>query len=113
MHIPERWGFVQFETDFDKIFKLDPNWILRQSLMEVYAAEKRFNSISGYYVSDLSQLDIPSWLRNGSCGVVLSDISVTVNPAGEGWSFDAFASEIVGHRVAHVRDDRYFYFTSS
>ncbi|XP_072030981.1 uncharacterized protein [Amphiura filiformis] len=72
MHIPERWGILQFSTEklnSSKFIK-DPNWPVYQSLIEVYNAEKKFFSIQGYFTSDITQLELPSYVAKGQCAQI-------------------------------------------
>lgn len=69
MHIPERWGIIQFSTDPVNTTEYvpDPHWTLRSVLLQVYYAEKKFASVSGYYTPELSLLDLPDYILAGKC----------------------------------------------
>ncbi|XP_071784889.1 uncharacterized protein [Asterias amurensis] len=108
MHLPERWGIIQFSTD--KVnstkFARDPKWPMYQSLVEVYNAEKIFNAIAGYYTSNLTQLDLPKYVTEGLCAGIPE---VTVIKT---YSFTATVKPLDGSLpTGHVRDDRYIWFT--
>jgi len=69
MHIPEHWGIIQFSTDNvnTSTFIKDQYWSVRNVLLQVYYAERRFNSVSGYYTPDLTKLGLPEEIVSGKC----------------------------------------------
>jgi len=69
MHIPERWGIIQFSADpvNTTTYTPDPFWTLRSVLHEVYNAERSFNTLSGYFTSDLTKLNLPEHILLGKC----------------------------------------------
>jgi hypothetical protein len=61
MHMPERWGFVQFSgipagkgTD---LFVEDPNDRVKWALRRLYYRQRRFRMANGHFAPDLSALD--------------------------------------------------------
>ncbi len=58
MHMPERWGFVQFGVEEQHLqrFILEKDWQFRERLMEVYHREKAYRSLTGTYASDVNDL---------------------------------------------------------
>ncbi|XP_078000759.1 uncharacterized protein LOC144453360 [Glandiceps talaboti] len=106
MHLPERWGILQFSTD--KVnstkFQRDPNWSVYSALVEVYNAEKMFFAIQGYFTADLNQLELPDWVVQGQCAkrpvmdVTNYNFNATVSP---------FNQTLL---TGHVRDDRLIWF---
>ncbi|XP_038078391.1 uncharacterized protein LOC119745833 [Patiria miniata] len=108
MHLPERWGIIQFSTD--KVngskFMRDPKWPMYSSLVAVYNAEKIFNAIAGYYTSNLTQLELPSYVTEGLCAGK-PQITVINN-----YNFNATVKPLDSTLpTGHVRDDRYIWFS--
>ncbi|XP_072163206.1 uncharacterized protein [Diadema setosum] len=108
MHLPERWGIIQFssaavnQTKFEK----DPNWPVYTSLVEVYNAEKEFFAVSGYFTSNLGQLALPDFVRQGLCAGVPEINAIHT------YSFNATVRPLKsGLQVGHIRDDRLIWFT--
>ncbi|XP_001640679.3 uncharacterized protein LOC5520862 [Nematostella vectensis] len=108
MHLPERWGFLQFSTDPVNTTKFLPtvNWPVLSSLIMVYDAEKKFFAVNGYFTSNVTQLELPSSLVSGGCHVKLSvDVLNHYN----------FQASVVPKdpelKTGHVKDDRLIWFT--
>ncbi|CAH1239710.1 Hypp5872 [Branchiostoma lanceolatum] len=89
MHLPERWGIIQFSTDPVNTtkFQPSPNWPVYSNLVELYNAEKKFFAINGYFTSNLTQLELPDYVRKGKCASVphvnvikLYNFNATVKP---------------------------------
>lgn len=68
MHLPERWGFLQFSDKPPGAmnFTGDATWGMRTALVQTYYALHKFQAINGYYVDDLEQLGLPGYVVNGS-----------------------------------------------
>lgn len=107
MHLPERWGFIQFSTDaVNKTeFVRTPNWPVYSALVMLYDAEKKFMAVNGYFTANLTQLEIPSALRTGQCDY---EPAVQVEKT---YNFEA-AVKPNDQRlpVGHIRDDRLIWF---
>lgn len=73
MHLPERWGYLQFATGKPNSthFRGDPLWGLRTVLAQTYYAQHKFSAVNGYYTDDLTQLDLPSYVLDGSLKTAL------------------------------------------
>ncbi|XP_063958065.1 uncharacterized protein LOC129264910 [Lytechinus pictus] len=108
MHLPERWGFIQFSSDAvnQTKFVRDPRWPIYTSLIAVYNAEKEFFSVRGYFTEDINQLEIPDYIRNGTCAQP-PNITVLQN-----YKFTATVQPLTkGLKTGHIRDDRLIWFT--
>jgi len=105
MHIPERWGFIQFSTDpiNTTIFNPDPHWTLRSVLLQVYYAEKEFASVTGYYTPFLDRLSISPYILQGKCEVTVPVITPNNNPAIH--SFQVQATDSTG-TTGYINDSR-------
>lgn len=108
MHLPERWGFIQFSTDAVNTtqFVRTRNWPAYSALVMLYEAEKKFIAVNGYYTANLTQLEIPTSLKTGQCQyepavqvVKLYSFEATVKPLNQRIP------------VGHIRDDRLIWFT--
>ncbi|KAK2568818.1 hypothetical protein P5673_006856 [Acropora cervicornis] len=108
MHLPERWGFIQFSTDAVNTtqFVRTRNWPAYSALVMLYEAEKKFIAVNGYYTANLTQLEIPASLKTGQCQyepavqvVKLYNFEATVKPLNQRIP------------VGHIRDDRFIWFT--
>ncbi|XP_070577820.1 uncharacterized protein [Ptychodera flava] len=108
MHLPERWGILQFSTDNVNSTKFvrDPNWPIYSALVEVYNAEKKFFAIQGYFTADLKQLELADWVVKGQCAKT-PQITVINN-----YNFNATVFPLDRNlTTGHVRDDRLIWFT--
>jgi len=105
MHVPEKWGIIQFSTDRvnSTSFIKDPYWAARNVLLEVYYAQREFQSLSGYFTPDLNKLPLDDYILYGKCASIpvitpnsttLSNYQVSVMPLD---------TEGV---VAHITDSR-------
>jgi len=69
MHIPERWGIIQFskgpinQTNFIR----PDDWDVRIVLAEMYYAMSKFTAVNGYYTDSIHELDIPQFVIKGYC----------------------------------------------
>jgi hypothetical protein len=86
MHLPERWGYMQFSTAPVNSTPVaqDPAWPQRMALAGLYDGEHMFSAVNGYFTADLSQLILPDWLLDGSCGTATPNISLPMP-----WTFSA------------------------
>jgi len=110
MHLPERWGYLQFSTapvNSTDIMQ-DPRWPQIAALAQVYYAEKEYMVVNGYYIDDLSLLALPDWVLDGSCSTSLPNITL---PA---WSFESSITSTNNSMlpIGHIRQDRLIWFTS-
>lgn len=64
MHMPERWGYVQFSTQTTsatgEAFIEDPNERVKWALRRLYYRQRRFRAEHGRYASDLASLGAAS-----------------------------------------------------
>lgn len=107
MHLPERWGFIQFSTDTVNTteFVQTPNWPVYSALVMLYDAEKKFFAVNGYYTANLTQLEIPASLITGECQYE-SAIQVVKT-----YNFEAAVKPLNQQlSVGHIRDDRLIWF---
>jgi len=77
MHLPERWGYVQFADSRINAtaFQPDPTWPLRLVLRTVYYSTQMFAAVTEYAPSALSDLTtLPSWVLDGSLGTATPDL---------------------------------------
>jgi len=109
MHLPERWGYLQFSTDSVNTTKpyIDPQFDQRRALAEVYYAEHKFMAVNGYYTSDVTLLQLPSWVLDGSCNTMLPNVTLPDN-----WHFAATVQlqPSAAATAGHIRDDRLTWF---
>lgn len=108
MHLPERWGFIQFSTDaVNKTeFVRTPNWPVYSGLVMLYDAEKKFMAVNGYFTANLTQLEIPAALRTGQCPY---EAAVQVEKT---YNFEATVKPLNQRlSVGHIRDDRLIWFS--
>jgi hypothetical protein len=61
MHMPERWGYVQFSSRLagsgTDAFVEDPNEAVRWSLRRLYYRQRRFRAAAGRYADTLETLN--------------------------------------------------------
>ncbi|XP_062502388.1 uncharacterized protein LOC134179493 [Corticium candelabrum] len=106
MHLPERWGFIQFANYQinETVFTKPKYWPVYVSLVDVYDAEKEFFAINGYFTTNLTQLSLHEFVRQGKCSGV-PVVSTT------DYAFNATVSSLGDHLiVGHIRDDRLIWF---
>lgn len=108
MHLPERWGFIQFSNDDvnGTTFVRPTYWHVYVSLVYVYDAEKEFFSINGYFTANLTQLQLPECVRLGEYS------SIPFVNATSLYSFEATVNSLNKHLQGHIRDDRLIWFDS-
>ena len=61
MHRPERWGYVQFNTESPgtAVFRPDPSLAARDSLMYIYDAQQAYRRERGHWAGTLAELALP------------------------------------------------------
>jgi len=76
MHMPEKWGFLQFSTNDPEIpvdSVMSPEWPVRSVAMLLYNAEQEYYVEQGRYTDDLAVLNSYSALpilANGTCSSI-------------------------------------------
>lgn len=62
MHMPERWGFLQFAIrgDRSEVFVPDPTLVARDLLMEIHYLQKAYNKLTRTYAGVLDELGLTS-----------------------------------------------------
>lgn len=107
MHLPERWGMLQFSDDLvnQATFKRNPEWTLRSIAMTLYYAEHSYaSSNNGLFTDNLKDLypfANPSYAINGTCSIL-----PRINLSGDGKSFIATITASNGEMFAAIQDDR-------
>jgi hypothetical protein len=112
MHLPERWGYVQFADGAINGTQrvVDPTWPLRLVLRTVYYATQQFAAVTGYQAGGLSDLtNLPPWVLNGALGTTPPQLYV--DPASQQQTISVAFTP--GHggpangTVGYMRADRY------
>ena len=82
MHLPEYWGYVQFEDSAGVPFRKDPHWEARMLVQEFYEAQVAFKKAHGRWADSKKELGL-----DGS--------PVTFTPGATGWraSFEGVVIE--------------------
>ncbi len=98
MHMPERWGFVQFAATTagqgTQAFSPDPDQPLADALRDLYYGERRIRAAEGRYTADLARLGPPATVAGHPFRPRLQAID------------DAYDIEVAGTRgVLHIRQD--------
>lgn len=108
MHLPEKWGMLQFSAGPVNATPAvyNPEWPLRSVAAQVYYAQHAYGGAhNGSYTSDITQLlpyvDGP-YVLNGSCTSVPQ---ITLTSGGKG--FIAWSIDPSGTMAASITDDRY------
>mmetsp|Transcript_42894 Transcript_42894/g.135347 ORF Transcript_42894/g.135347 Transcript_42894/m.135347 type:complete len:379 (+) Transcript_42894:70-1206(+) len=105
MHLPERWGYLQFadgKVNSTKV-KPDSQWTLRCVCMALYTAQLRYKDVHGQYtnlVEELLPFD-PDAVLPGTCSSY-PDIKLTKNGG-----YVAMVTSKSGDMLATIRDDRF------
>jgi len=104
MHIPERWGIIQFSDEpvNTTAYVPDPHWTLRSVLLQVYYAEKKFWSVSGYYTPQLELLDLPDFIVQGKC-VSVPIITPNADPAIQSYLVEIHDYNLTTGYITDVR----------
>lgn len=93
MHMPERWGIVQFAGDANvagESVAADPDANVREVLRELYYAQRRYRDAHGRYADDFAALD------------VRATADIVMQRTQGGYEITAPAG---GGRTVHVRED--------
>lgn len=91
MHLPYRWGNLQFSSApvNSTPFTGDPLWPQRLALRTVYDQMCAYNAVTGYYTTDVSQLtNLPAWVIDGCVAAQCCYSSVACSDKNEwycGW----------------------------
>ncbi|KAL4237961.1 hypothetical protein ACF0H5_002671 [Mactra antiquata] len=104
LHLPSRFGLVQFKRDInDKTFYFEL-WHLYRVLFVIFEAENKYKSVNGMYITELDELSIPPKIVSSDC----ITLSISVN----GTSFTASVRSKLNPNlpVANIREDRYVWF---
>jgi len=111
MHMPERFGFVQFSQDPVNSTKFleDPSWTARYVLGELYYAQRNYFEANGKrYAASVADLDtLPLYVKQGLC----IDVPRIVLDSVAG-SYVASVSIETEEKTAFIRQDRYFWIES-
>ena len=59
MHLPEFWGYVQFEESTDVKFRPDPLWDARMTVQQFYEAQVAFHKHHGRWAATKQELGLP------------------------------------------------------
>ncbi|XP_064602962.1 uncharacterized protein LOC135468561 isoform X3 [Liolophura sinensis] len=105
LHLPDRWGLLQFSRGAVKSTSFTPNeqWKISQALFDVFNAMKKYHGVFGLYTDDKSMLDLPQYLLTGYC-VEIPQISLL--DSGFVVSISSKNRALQGH----IRADRYLWF---
>ena len=107
MHLPERWGMLQFSTGAPNSTEpvRNPEWTLRSVAMALYYAQHAYAAANnGTFAADVAALaafTADPAVINGTCSAVPS---ITLASGG---GFAARINSLDGSQLATVRDDRY------
>jgi hypothetical protein len=111
MHVPETWGYIQFADDRVNATPVvrDPEWPVRDALVNIYAAEVVLNSAGKGYTMDLNVLvheaGLPEYVANGTCaGVPVVELSSL-------YGFLVIVQK--DNMIGYMRGDRYISFASN
>lgn len=81
MHVPERWGLLQFSTNpvgSEKTeFKMPVSEELKNLLWLVYYKQQDFRSIQGHFATSLSDLSVPDTIQTAASGLVQLSLQAT------------------------------------
>lgn len=119
MHLPERWGFLQFSSAAapPPAFSGEPRWPLMLVGRTVYYYMAMFQAVNGYYTTDLTQLyGLPAFVMDGSLGTAPP---VVFQPPASPWgyscnvTFAPGAGGTAANITLQIRDDRLTTFSSS
>jgi len=82
MHLPERWGYLQFSTgEPGRVsFRPDPAWPAREELIRIYEAQKAFHGEHGRWAGSLEELGLESpailWPEPGGWRATVGNLSI-------------------------------------
>jgi len=111
MHLPERWGFLQFSESAPGSTHpvTNPEWVVRQNAMAVYYAEHNFAAThDGVFTDDVLELvEFLTWPERDP-GVLLGECAgipwITLGPSRT--SFTSTVVSLDGFISATITDDR-------
>lgn len=64
MHMPEKWGYLQFSDSLNTIPVYDKHYDSKIKLMSLYYSQRRYFELHGLYANTIDQLDInPKYLN--------------------------------------------------
>lgn len=109
MHLPERWGYVQFSTDPASQdpgagVVRDPEWPLRRVAMLTYDANRAYREQHGAYTDSLAELRALSPVPLAFDGWCTHRPVVELSAGGQ--AYTARVADHAGREEASVRDDR-------
>lgn len=123
MHLPERWGFLQFTSkppsEAQAQWRGDSVWGARQALAAVYYAQKQLQATVGYYARDIHTLVqaglLPPQVMDGSLNTTVPAIQMPgYEPTGYAFNASVHLTDGPGGKVlpfqAWVGDDRHAWF---
>lgn len=99
MHLPERWGIVQFETEKQSDYKYYEEWPARCTAMALYYALKAYHEEKGEYTDDIDALkpySKPPFL-------LCEDATMLINLTAKGYE----AKAAIAFHTATVNEERY------
>ena len=99
MHLPERWGILQFETQAKKEIKYYEEWDARCAAMAIYYAQKAYHKEEGKYTTDNEDLKYYSKQLFPIC----NEADVVISLTEEGYE----ASATIESHTATVNQERY------
>lgn len=101
MHLPERWGIVQFESNaqFDSKLLYYDEWSCRCAAMAVYYAMKRYHEIMGSYTSNIEDL------KPHACNIfpICDEADIFINLIHNGYKARVYLAPY----TASVNEERY------
>lgn len=101
MHLPERWGILQFHTSLDSSnpFQLYEEWPVRCAAMAVYYAMVGYQDKQGIYTTDIEALKSFA----NPMFPILEGAATSINLTAKGFE----AKVTIGFMTAHVDEERY------
>mmetsp|Transcript_34419 Transcript_34419/g.60505 ORF Transcript_34419/g.60505 Transcript_34419/m.60505 type:complete len:218 (+) Transcript_34419:187-840(+) len=101
MHLPERWGIVQFESEsiHSGSISLYEEWPSRCAVMAIYYAMKEYHAQEGKYTTDIKALEPFSKQPFPICEEALMSVNLT----SEGYE----AQATIASFTASVNEERY------
>jgi len=106
MHLPERWGFVQFSLNRCEFLLHRFEFNMRTILAQVYYAQKKSMAVNGYFVDDLTKLELPSYVFSGAFSLNRPEIVLNGSDF-----FTASVSSPNFDGVGHINQERFIWFT--
>eukprot|EP00727_Mastigamoeba_balamuthi_P006312 m51a1_g2300 hypothetical protein (365) ;mRNA; f:442195-443565 len=106
VHLPERWGYVQFASGPSTPARPDPTWPVRSALAAVYEAEKTYAALYGTGYTD----SIEALVQNARLDKDVaagSECAQKPEIRTEGGGFVATVLAADKTHVGRIRDDRY------